>query len=100
MAAAVTTSSAPADPWPTARQGYYAVFIFQLTLVVNFLDRGIVTLLVGPIERDLHLSDLQISYIIGFAFVCFYVLLGLPIARLVDSKSRRRSSVGVSPSGA
>jgi hypothetical protein len=26
----------------------------------------------------------------GFAFVMFYVILGLPIARLVDRSSRRR----------
>src|SRR5262245_22042114 len=57
--------------------------------MVNFLDRGIVGLLVQPIKRDLHLSDFEISLIIGFAFVLMYVILGLPIARMVDSFSRR-----------
>jgi MFS family permease len=76
-------------PWPRPRQAWYAVTIFALALMVNFLDRGILNLLVEPIKRDLHLSDLQISLIMGFAFACFYVVFGLPIARLADSRSRR-----------
>jgi MFS family permease len=81
----------PADsrPWPSPRQAWYAVAIFALALMVNFLDRGIVGLLVQPIKRDLQLSDFEISLIIGFAFVLMYVILGLPIARMVDSLSRR-----------
>ena len=84
------TSAAPGQPaandrpWPSPRQAWYAVAIFALALMVNFLDRGIVGLLVQPIKRDLHLSDFEISLIIGFAFVCMYVILGLPIARMVD----------------
>jgi MFS family permease len=65
------------------------VAIFALALMINFLDRGILNLLVEPIKRDLHLSDLQISLVMGFAFACFYVIFGLPIARLADSRSRR-----------
>ena len=49
-------------------------------LLIYFLDRGIVSLLVGPIKRDLRLSDFQMSLVMGFASVCFYALLGLPIA--------------------
>ena len=87
-----TTPAAPVTeqrPWPSPRQAWYAVAIFALSLMINFLDRGIVGLLVQPIKRDLHLSDFRISLIIGFAFVCMYVILGLPIARMVDSYSRR-----------
>jgi len=47
-------------------------------------------LLVVPIKRDLGLTDTEISLLMGFAFVMFYVILGLPIARLVDRSSRRR----------
>lgn len=75
--------------WPSPRVAWYAVFVFSLSLMVNFLDRGILTLLVEPLKRDLHLSDTQISLVMGFAFVVFYAILGLPIARMVDTKSRR-----------
>lgn len=83
------TPASQAQPWPGRRQAWYAVGIFATALMVNFLDRGILTLLVEPIKRDLGLTDTQISLLMGFAFVCFYVFLGLPIARLVDSRSRR-----------
>jgi MFS family permease len=76
-------------PWPPPRQAWWAVFVFSLVLTVQFLDRGLLGLLVEPIKRDLHLTDTQISAIMGFAFVIFYVLLGLPISRWIDSGSRR-----------
>jgi len=92
-AAPATASIAepPAEkPWPSRGRAWYAVFVFAVVLCVNFLDRGILPLLVVPIKRDLGLTDTEISLLMGFAFVMFYVILGLPIARLVDRSSRRR----------
>ena len=80
---------ASAKPFPSPRTANWVLFVFSLSLVVNFLDRGIINLLVEPIKRDLGLSDLQVSFLMGFAFVLFYLLAGFPIARLVDSRSRR-----------
>lgn len=76
-------------PWPSPRVAWYAVFVFSLTLMINFLDRGLITLLVPSIKTDMHLSDFQMSLVIGFAFVFFYVFLGLPVARLADTGTRR-----------
>jgi MFS family permease len=81
--------NATEQAWPPPWQAWYAVSVFAIVLMMNFLDRGILTLLVEPIKRDLHLSDQQMGVLIGFAFVLFYAILGLPIARLVDSRSRR-----------
>ncbi len=90
-----TPELTPANaPWPRPRQAWYALVVFACALTVNFLDRGILNLLVEPIKRDLHLTDVQMSLVLGFAFACFYVILGLPIARLADSRSRR-TIVGV-----
>ena len=75
--------------YPPARFAWYCVFALVLSLMVNFLDRGILTLLVEPIKHDLRLSDIQVSLIMGFAFTFFYAVLGLPVARLVDRKSRK-----------
>ena len=82
--------STPAETdYPPARYAWYCVFALALATMVNFLDRGILTLLVEPITRDLRLSDVQMSLIMGFAFTFFYAVLGLPVARLVDRKSRK-----------
>lgn len=75
--------------YPPARQAWYCVFALALAVMINFLDRGILTLLVEPIKHDLKLSDVQMSFIMGFAFTFFYAVLGLPVARLVDRKSRK-----------
>jgi MFS family permease len=80
---------ATSEPWPGPARAWYAVFVFALALMINMLDRGIVPLLIGPLKRDLGLSDTQMGWLMGPAFVIFYVLLGLPIARLADYKSRR-----------
>ena len=95
MAAATNTARPDAAPaaaagdWPSPGRAWYALTIFALTLMVNILDRGILALLIPPIKADLQLSDTQVSLLIGFAFVIFYAVMGLPIARLVDTKSRR-----------
>jgi len=80
---------ATSEPWPSPARAWYSVFVFALALMINMLDRGIVPLLVGPIKRDLGLSDTEMGWLMGPAFIIFYALLGLPIARLVDSRSRR-----------
>jgi MFS family permease len=83
------SESATSQGWPPATQAWYAVGVFTIVLMFNFLDRGIVQLLIGPLKADLQLSDQQIGLLMGVAFAIFYAVLGVPIARLVDSKSRR-----------
>lgn len=78
-----------AQPWPAPAVAWYAVFLFSLAIMINFLDRGILNLLVQPIKRDLGLSDTQMGMIVGFAFVLFYVAVGFPIARWVDRGTRK-----------
>jgi MFS family permease len=85
-----------AVPWPSPRVAWYAVFVLSLTLFINFLDRSILNLLVRDIKADLSLSDTQWSLVSGFAFAALYALVGLPIARMVDSGSRKTIlSIGV-----
>ncbi len=89
IAVTAPTSSASTDPWPRPFLAWYAIFIFALGLMMNFLDRGIVSLLVHPLEVDLHLNDAQIGYVTGFAYIAFYAVIGLPIARWADVGNRR-----------
>lgn len=69
---------------------WYLVFLLMLAFVVAFIDRQVITLLVEPIRRDLELTDTGISLLMGFAFAIFYVTMGVPIARLSDSRSRKK----------
>ncbi|HEY6815245.1 MAG TPA: MFS transporter [Croceibacterium sp.] len=80
--------SSGAKPLSPARS-WWAIFIFMIALMFNYLDRQLMTLLITPIKADFGLSDTQISLLIGFAFVLFYVLAGIPIARFIDRGPRK-----------
>ncbi len=69
--------------------GWYVVVVLMLANTIAFVDRHILSLLIEPIRRDLGLSDTQIGLLAGFAFAIFYTILGVPIARLADVRSRR-----------
>ena len=72
----------------SAARSWWAIFIFMVALMFNYLDRQLMTLLITPIQTDLNMTDTQISLLVGFAFVLFYVMGGIPISRLVDRGPR------------
>jgi MFS family permease len=67
----------------------YVLFILFLTYVLNFLDRQLMTILLEPIKQEFGASDTAMGFLTGFAFALFYATLGIPVARLADSWSRR-----------
>lgn len=88
-------TSVPAA-YPPAGRAWYAVGVLGLAYVFSFIDRQILSLMVAPIRRDLHISDTQMSLLMGISFALFYTLFGFPIGRLADSRSRRNIiTVGV-----
>lgn len=78
--------SIPGDVNQTQRLGYawYIVGVLMLAYLFSYIDRSILSLLVGPIRSDLRLSDTQLSLLHGFAFAFFYAILGFPIGRAAD----------------
>src|ERR1700761_4346811 len=74
--------------WPATRVAWYAVFVLACVLMFGTIENGIITYLIHPIKRDFGLTDLQMSVLIGAAPSIFYVCIGLPLARLVDSVRR------------
>src|SRR3981081_1878032 len=67
---------------------YYVLATLTLVYTLNYLDRGLVVLLLQPIKEDLHLSDTQIGFLTGIACGMCYATLGLPIARWADRGNR------------
>ncbi|HUD51125.1 MFS transporter [Parvibaculum sp.] len=80
-----------ARPYPNPIYAWYVVGVFVLAYTFSFIDRQILTLLVGPMKRDLVITDTEMSLLQGLAFAAFYTIMGLPIGRLVD----RRNRVGI-----
>lgn len=77
------------ESWPNPRYAWYVVFVLTGAYTLSFIDRQIISLLVGPIKADLEITDFQISLLQGLAFAFFYTILGLPLGRLADRKNRR-----------
>src|SRR6266849_4098701 len=57
--------------------------------ILNFYDRHVIGALTEPIRKEFSLSDAQIG-LIGSAFIWLYALVGLPLGRMADSRSRRK----------
>ncbi len=76
-------------PWPSQAYGWYVVAVLLLASTLSFIDRMILSLLIGPIRADFGISDTQVSLLAGFAFVIFYSFMGLPLGRIADHGHRR-----------
>jgi predicted MFS family arabinose efflux permease len=84
------TSASGRPPVRVGAYAWYALFVFVLVYILNFIDRQILSILVGDIKRDLSVSDAQIGFLYGTAFAVFYALFGIPLGRLADSWYRGR----------
>lgn len=70
--------------------GYAAAILLMLAYVMSFVDRQVLVMMIGPIQRDLGINDTQFSLLYGLSFGLFYAVAGLFVGRLVDSGSRVR----------
>jgi MFS family permease len=94
MTAAPTAAMAPAmtplsRPWPSRPAAYYALAVIILATMLNFFDAQVFGMMAQRIKVDFHLTDEQLGFLIGPANVVFYVLIGIPMARLVDIYPRK-----------
>ena len=79
----------PKTPPKKLTYAWYVVAVLMLAYISSFIDRQILSLLVKPIRRDFEITDTQMSLLMGFSFALFYTVLGIPIGRLADRKSRK-----------
>lgn len=81
--------------WPPADQARYAVIVMMVAYLFSYVDRQILSMLVGPIKGDLGLSDTEISLLHGLAFAVFYTVFGIwPIGTWADRGNRRNIIAG------
>ncbi|PNQ01409.1 MFS transporter [Sphingobium sp. SA916] len=75
--------------YPSPLMGWLTVAILFLLYILSLTDRNIMALMVGPIKKDLGLSDLQISLLQGPAFAILFCLCAIPLGMALDRFSRR-----------
>lgn len=69
----------------------YQVKLLILIMLVSafaYVDRTVIQTLGQSIKEDLSLSDFQLGLLGGLSFAVFYSTLGLPLARLAETRSR------------
>lgn len=75
---------ASAQPWPHAGLAWLALILVTLATMMNFADIAVFQLMAEPIKHDFALTDQQLGLLLGPAGILFYVVVGIPLARLVD----------------
>ena len=80
--------------YPSTLQATCALLLLFVAYVLSFLDRQIVSLLVGPIRDQFGITDFQYSLLAGPAFALLYTFAGLPLGRLADRTSRKAIVAG------
>lgn len=95
MVATVLSQPSSSAAGPGRGRGTYRWFVVAILFVgycFSAIDARVLTLMVGPIQRDLNLSDFEMSLLQGFAFSLLYSIAALPIGRYVD-RTKRRSAL-------
>lgn len=66
--------------------------VVTLCLLYGFalVDRVAISMMIGPIKRDLGITDLQVGVLMGGAFALTFVTLATPFGFLADRYPRRR----------
>ncbi|KZZ61519.1 MFS transporter [Oleiphilus sp. HI0125] len=81
--------SSTENPYDNTRYRNYVLFMLTMAYAFNFIDRQILVILQESIKQELLLSDAQLGLLTGIAFAFFYVMMGIPVARLADKWVRR-----------
>ena len=73
---------------------WYAAVFLTVAASMSTIDRQVLSLMIGPIRRDLHISDTEMGVIGGLAYTLLYTFCTLPAAWLADRGSRRAVAAG------
>lgn len=72
----------------TLGQRWYVLIIMMLVYTMSIADRYVLSTVLEPISRELHLSDKGAASL-GIPLALFYVTMGIPLSWLTDRTNRR-----------
>lgn len=87
--AAETSPGGDTQPWPSERAGFFALFAIIFATFVTFFDQTVFAMLAERIKGSFGISDATLGFLLGPASVIAYVIVGIPLARLVDIYARK-----------
>lgn len=81
--------NATAAPVRVGWREMVALAILSCIVGLNTVDRNMLGLLLPQIQHDIAMTDTQLGFLMGPAFVIVYSVAGVPIAWLADKTGRR-----------
>lgn len=89
LTAEAQAGSTSSQPWPSEKAGYFALFAIIFTTFVTFLDQTAFGLLAEKMKVSFGITDFTLGLLLGPVTVVAYVVVGIPLARLVDIYPRK-----------
>lgn len=85
-------ATAADKPWLRVerRDRWRAICVLTLLLILSFIDRNILKLLIEPLRKDLGVTDLQVSLLVGISFSILYSISCVPFGYAADRLDRRK----------
>jgi MFS family permease len=77
------------QPWPSERWGWFALAAIIFATFITFLDQTAFGLLAEKMKHSFGISDFTLGLLLGPVTVIAYVVVGIPLARLVDIYPRK-----------
>src|SRR5262249_30835000 len=65
-----------------------ALWVLFAVNILNFYDRNALAAITEPVRKEFHLTDAEIGWLTT-AFTLLYAVIGVPLGRLADTRSRR-----------
>ncbi len=81
--------TAAEDAFPRGYRGYFLA-LTSVILAFAVIDRVALLTMGQAVKEDLGLSDFQFGLVTGLGFAAVYVIMGLPLARIADTRNRVR----------
>jgi MFS family permease len=78
----------------SGKSAIFALLVVTAVYAFAFVDRQILNMLVEPLRSRFGLSDLEVGYLIGPAFIFSFIVVGLPAGLGVDRFNRRNLVIG------
>jgi len=77
------------QPWPAEGRGWFALFAVVFATFVTFFDQTVFAMLAEKMKASFQISDSTLGFLLGPVTVIAYVIVGIPLARLVDIYPRK-----------
>ncbi len=81
--------AASTQPWPSERAGFFALFAIIFATFITFFDQTVFGMLAEKMKGSFGISDATLGFLLGPASLIAYVIVGIPLARLVDIYPRK-----------